>query len=57
MGNGSELVEEKLLVVNLSFPHVFSGNPLLYTYLYGCPITAFGHDPTATFREPLQKCN
>jgi len=31
--SGSELVAEKLLVVTMSFPHVFSGNPLWHTQL------------------------
>jgi hypothetical protein len=31
--SGSELVAEKLLVVTMSFPHVFSGNPRLYTLM------------------------
>jgi hypothetical protein len=31
--DGLELVAEKSLVVTLSFPHVFSGNPLLPTFV------------------------
>jgi len=47
--NGPELVAEELFVIPACFKREST-----FAHPYGCPITAFGHDATAIFCEPLQ---